>query len=70
MAELVDLYKATPGSALALEHGCTCPVGDNCRGAGYMGQEGEFWIAPTCPLHGDLGEDDDKHCHYTHYGDA
>ena len=52
--EKVDLKKATPGSDLAVENGCKCPIMDNSRGRGYMGIEDQFWIAPQCPLHGDL----------------
>jgi hypothetical protein len=50
----LDLLKATPGSDLALDHGCTCPVLDNCHGRGYMGQDDVFVMSHTCPLHGDL----------------
>ncbi len=41
----------TPGSPAAGKLGCTCPVLDNARGTGYMGQTGIFWVAGDCPLH-------------------
>jgi len=49
-----------PGSPEAVARGCTCPVMDNCRGAGVMG-DGErngWWMVEGCPLHGaqDAGE--------------
>lgn len=56
MRDQLDLTKATPGSDLAIEHGCTCPVMDNSHGKGYMGNEGVFWINSMCPLHSELGE--------------
>lgn len=42
----------TPGSPDAVKAGCKCAIGDNGNGAGYMGQEGVFWINGDCPLHG------------------
>jgi hypothetical protein len=39
-----------PGSAEAIAKGCTCPIIDNAHGSG---QEGKFWIAQGCPIHGD-----------------
>ena len=48
-----------PGSDAAVELGCTCPVLDNGRGAGYMGREGVFWIHGGCPLHGKIGAEYD-----------
>lgn len=45
--------KPNPGSRLAVEMGCRCPVLDNAHGAGArFGRPGEFWITETCPLHG------------------
>lgn len=41
----------TPGSAEAVEQGCTCPRIDNHYGRGYMDQEGVFVTAMGCPLH-------------------
>lgn len=41
-----------PGSDRAVELGCTCPVLDNGRGRGYMGQPGIFVFNAGCPLHG------------------
>jgi hypothetical protein len=40
---------ATPGSALAIAQGCTCPVQGNRRGP--------WWISDDCPLHGKQGAD-------------
>jgi len=37
-----------PGSDMARDHGCTCPVLDNGHGRG----PGPFWINGDCPLHG------------------
>ncbi|TQE94110.1 MAG: hypothetical protein FKY71_17830 [Spiribacter salinus] len=45
-----------PGSDEAAERGCLCPRFDNAKGRGAGGSEGEdamFWIAPSCPLHGE-----------------
>ena len=55
----LDLSIATPGSDLAVEHGCKCPVLDNSRGRGYMGIEGQFWINETCHLHNGLSDEND-----------
>jgi hypothetical protein len=43
-----------PGSEVAVERGCTCPVLDNRHGLGAWEFEGEahYWLAETCPLHG------------------
>ena len=41
-----------PGSEAAVKAGCTCPVIDNNRGAGYLGQPGVFVMTVGCPLHG------------------
>nr|DAG02338.1 MAG TPA: hypothetical protein [Myoviridae sp. ctRci5] len=44
-----------PGSDAAIKMGCTCPVLDNARGKGIMG-DGEkhgYWITSDCLLHGD-----------------
>lgn len=41
-----------PGSPEAQAQGCNCPVLDNGRGKGYMGQAGVFVMRPDCPLHG------------------
>lgn len=46
-----------PGSDLAVENGCTCPVIDNARGAGAgTGTDGQpmFWYSADCKLHGHL----------------
>lgn len=39
-----------PGSNDAVKAGCTCPVLDNARGAGWLGT-GEFWFTEGCPVH-------------------
>jgi hypothetical protein len=41
-----------PGSDAALAAGCRCPVMDNNRGRGYLGQAGVFVMMADCPLHG------------------
>jgi len=41
--------KPAPGSDLAVDFGCRCPVLDNNKGAGVFGN---YWINETCPLHG------------------
>ena len=44
---------------LAIKQGCTCPVYDNARGKGIMG-DGEkygYWITAGCPLHGQRGQE-------------
>ena len=49
---------APPGSKLAREHNCTCPVIDNHYGAGvYTNADGvrEYWINSECQLHGNRG---------------
>lgn len=43
-----------PGSDEALDQGCTCPVIDNRRGRGILGQ---FWIAEDCPIHAERESD-------------
>lgn len=42
-----------PGSDEAIALGCTCPVMDNGRGRGAWGSSGLFWMARSCPVHGD-----------------
>ncbi len=42
-----------PGSDIAIEMGCLCPIFDNCHGKGaYDGKDGMYWINEECPLHG------------------
>ena len=41
--------KPNPGSDAALALGCTCPVLDNAHG---RHDDGLFWIAADCPVHG------------------
>jgi hypothetical protein len=43
-----------PGSPAAVKQGCTCPVMDNCNGAGILiGGDVCFYYTSGCPLHGD-----------------
>ena len=43
-----------PGSDIAIEQGCTCPVLDNGHGKGRLGDGEKFgWVINHgCPLHG------------------
>lgn len=43
--------KPNPGTSEALELGCRCPILDNGRGRGYMGQPGVFVYSVDCPVH-------------------
>ena len=43
--------KPNPGSEEAISQGCKCPVLDNGRGRGYMGQPGTFVYSSACPIH-------------------
>ncbi len=46
-------YLPNPGSDVALDRGCLCPVLDNGHGHGAQGlRNGQFWINEDCPLHG------------------
>ena len=42
------------GSPEAIAKGCTCPVSDNARGRGYLGDGERFgWVVvESCPIHG------------------
>ena len=40
-----------PGTDAALALGCRCPVMDNGRGRGWMGQAGLFVYTAGCPVH-------------------
>jgi hypothetical protein len=40
-----------PGSDEAIAAGCHCPVMDNRRGRGYMGQPNMFVYTARCPVH-------------------
>lgn len=43
-----------PGSKEAVEAGCTCPILDNCRGAGIpVGSKDTrlYWHTAGCPVH-------------------
>ena len=54
-AKMSSSMTPPPGSPEATEHGCTCPVFDNCkgRGCGLTDKEGEllYYINEKCPLH-------------------
>jgi len=44
-----------PGSRIATEAGCTCPVIDNCYGKGFrQDASGQpmYWMSTNCPIHG------------------
>ena len=42
-----------PGSDAAIAKGCTCPVLDNCHGAGYLvGIKDVYVVTQNCPIHG------------------
>lgn len=43
--------KPNPGSAEAIEKGCTCPVLDNGHGNEELGKTRGFWVSGDCPLH-------------------
>ena len=45
-----------PGSDEAVSQGCLCPVTGNAYGKGAWGDPDTFWITSSCPLHGDLNE--------------
>ena len=64
--------RTTPGRRLAVEKGCTCPVGCNRGGIGFFNARTIckhevvlrnrtdtriFLVASECPMHGD-GDDD------------
>ena len=54
MDEVADQSKPNtlkPGSSEAIQAGCLCPVGDNARGAGYLGVPGVYVMVEGCPLH-------------------
>lgn len=45
--------KPKPGSAEAVDLGCTCPIIDNRYGKGWPTEEGpHYWTDENCPLHG------------------
>ena len=59
-ADGIDVVENTgvtpnPGSAEAIEQGCTCAVLDNYYGRGFLisdDPEPQFWFRGDCPLHG------------------
>lgn len=61
-AEAVSEGYPTPGSDLAIEHGCRCPVLDNAHGKGWMGGRTDangkvqYVISELCPIHGNEGD--------------
>lgn len=57
---MTDSIMHNPGSELAVEHGCTCPVVDNNYGAGILfGSDPIYWIDASCKLHGNIQEEYD-----------
>lgn len=43
-----------PGSDIAIERGCICPILDNGHGIGtFWNGQRQFWINQDCPIHGD-----------------
>ena len=53
----------SPGSALAVERGCRCPVLDNRHGLGlYTDEHGKriFVYDADCPLHGWMAEEEQE----------
>ena len=49
-----NFEKYPPGSNVAIENGCACPVLDNCRGKGAYSIDGktQYWVNGDCELHG------------------
>ena len=62
MSEMTERTTPTPGSAGAVDLGCTCAWRDNHRGAGVAGNGEKFgwWISGDCPLHGGKAPKPDK----------
>lgn len=59
-AEEERMLKAPhPGSPEAVEQGCACPVIDNARGRGHLGDGERFgwWTDALCPIHGTRREE-------------
>ena len=54
VSEMIASEPPKPGSAAAVEQGCTCPRWVNRDGQGAWEYEGEmqWWMAEGCPLHG------------------
>ena len=54
----IEVYP--PGSKFALEHGCSCAVMDNHRGAGRYGDGKKYgwFMTQDCKLHGWTDEAD------------
>lgn len=53
MTDTPKLAPPAPGSDAARALGCSCPVSDNCHGAGFIiNGKTCYWIIETCPLHG------------------
>lgn len=49
-----------PGTAEAVEAGCTCPVMDNHYGHGVpFGKGVQFWYTEGCPVHTNKEESKD-----------
>jgi len=53
-------WHGNPGSAEAVEKGCTCPQIDNHHGAGYPrgNYERGWWVRSDCKLHSGVQEED------------
>lgn len=49
-----------PGSDEAIKLGCTCPILDNARGAGYLGIDNLFVYSSGCPVHKIVEKEVDK----------
>jgi hypothetical protein len=55
---------ATPGSPEAVAKGCSCPIMDNGRGRGYMGQKNVFSINLECSIHSlSLAKKEKRYCY-------
>lgn len=56
MSESEYVIEFPPGSRIASEVGCTCPVLDNCYGKGFRTDESGqpiYWMSLVCPIHGE-----------------
>lgn len=54
---MINDVKPTPGSPLAVDMGCLCPIYDNCYGEGCGADKNGvplFWMNDACPIHGSL----------------
>lgn len=46
-----------PGSAEAIQIGCSCSVLDNARGRGFNGRKGVYVITDDCKVHGSRADE-------------